>query len=155
MSEQEKHENGDIETVITRTLADAEPEIDVIAVQRSGGVLQVFVDHPDGVTLDVCERVSGHLSEINEKWSLEVSSPGPERPLTRPEHFRRFIGRRIRVRTVEGIEGQRNFVGELVAADDEKIGLNREDDPSLTTVEIPLAWIGRSNLAPNIQGGTA
>lgn len=149
-------EQTDVETLISERLAEREKAIELIAVERSGNdVLRVYVDHPDGVTVTLCERVTGHLSDLLEDWSLEVSSPGPERPLTRPEHFRRFLGRRVRVRTSKLIDGQRNFIGELVAADEEKIALACEGDATGNAIEIPLERIGRSNLAPNIQGGTA
>ena len=52
-------------------------------------------------------------------YAVEVSSPGPERPLTKLDHYRRFLGRRVRVRTREAIEGRKDFKGELVGADDE------------------------------------
>ena len=65
----------------------------------AGGRLRVFIDHPEGVTLALCERVTAALTPLRERYTLEVSSPGIERPLTKPEHFRRFVGRRARVRT--------------------------------------------------------
>ena len=65
-----------------------------------------MIDSPEGVDIALCERVTGHLRDLLEDWSLEVSSPGPERPLTKPEHFRRFLGRTVRVRTNEEIQGK-------------------------------------------------
>lgn len=89
-----------LQTDIERRLADSEPEVEVLLAEVLGGrQLRVFIDHPQGVTLELCERVSGRLTELRERYSLEVSSPGSERPLTKPAHFRRFIGRRARVRT--------------------------------------------------------
>ena len=55
--------------------------------------LRLVIDSPDGVDIALCERVTGVLRDLLEDWSLEVSSPGPERPLTKPEHFRRFLGK--------------------------------------------------------------
>lgn len=85
---------------IERRLAASEPEVEVLLAEVMGGRrLRVFIDHPQGVTLGLCERVSAALNELRERYSLEVSSPGTERPLTKPAHFRRFVGRRARVRT--------------------------------------------------------
>ncbi len=81
-------------------LATSELEVEVLLAEVIGGRrLRVFIDHPEGVTLGLCERVSLALNELRERYSLEVSSPGAERPLTKPAHFRRFVGRRVRVRT--------------------------------------------------------
>src|ERR1019366_7747410 len=89
-----------LQTDIERRLAQSEPDVEVLLAEVLGGrCLRVYIDHPDGVTLAVCERVSAVLSEERERYSLEVSSPGSERPLTKPAHFRRFVGRRARVRT--------------------------------------------------------
>src|ERR1700688_5271913 len=85
---------------IERRLAHSEPDVEVLLAEVVGAsCLRVFIDHPDGVTLALCERVTALLSEERERYSLEVSSPGSERPLTKPSHFRRFVGRRARVRT--------------------------------------------------------
>src|ERR1700726_2151106 len=89
-----------VQTDIERRLAQSEPEVEVLLAEIVGGrCLRVFIDHPEGVTLEVCERVTMHLNDLRERYSLEVSSPGTERPLTKPAHFRRFVGRRARVRT--------------------------------------------------------
>src|SRR5271156_2226193 len=89
-----------LQTEIEGLLADSEPDVEVLLAEVSGGrCLRVFIDHPDGVTLAMCERVSTLLNDLRERYSLEVSSPGRERPLTKPAHFRRFVGRRARVRT--------------------------------------------------------
>src|SRR5665213_2633653 len=89
-----------LQTDIETRLAQSEPEIEVLLAEVLGGrCLRVFIDHPDGVTLAMCERVTLLLGDLRERYSLEVSSPGSERPLTKPAHFRRFVGRRARVRT--------------------------------------------------------
>ena len=77
-------------------------------------------------------------------YGVEVSSPGPERPLTKLDHYRRFLGRRVRVRTREEIEGRKDFKGELVGADDEAVALAGD----WGTVRIPHERIRRSNLIP-------
>ena len=85
---------------IERRLAHSEPDVEVLLAEVLGGrCLRVFIDHPEGVTLALCERVTMLLGDLRERYSLEVSSPGSERPLTKPAHFRRFVGRRARVRT--------------------------------------------------------
>ena len=88
-----------LQTEIEDRLAASEPAVEVLLVQVSGTTLRLYIDHPDGATLALCERVSGHLGEYREHYTLEVSSPGSRRPLTKPAHFRRFVGRRARVRT--------------------------------------------------------
>ena len=101
-----------------------------------------MIDHPGGVTLGLCERVTGHLRELLDRYSLEVSSPGPQRPLTKPDHFRRYVGRRARVRTREARDGHRSFTGELVGASDS--GVTVAADSGVVT--IPYTEINRSNL---------
>ncbi|HWX46380.1 MAG TPA: hypothetical protein VNY52_13810, partial [Solirubrobacteraceae bacterium] len=127
-------------------LADREPDVEVLLAEVVSSpahpTLRVFIDHPDGVTLALCERVTGVLSQLRERYTLEVSSPGIERPLTKPEHFRRFVGRRARVRTrgdqptpssrqggsasagrPAGSPSRRSYTGELVGASDTEITL--------------------------------
>ncbi len=131
---------------IESRLRDLDPEVELIALERPAGeALRVYIDHPGGVDLGLCERVTNHLRDLLESWSLEVSSPGADRPLTKLEHFRRFMGRRVRVRTREAIEGQRSFTGTLTAADERRLRI----DAGVHEVEIPLPVIRRSNLVPD------
>src|SRR6266700_1961241 len=98
-------------------LAQAEPEVEVLLAELVGGrTVRLYIDPADGVSLALCERVTHALPEIRERYALEVSSPGTERPLTKPAHFRRFVGRRARVRTRDAREGHISFTGELVCA---------------------------------------
>ena len=137
---------------IEERLAAAEPEVEVLLAEvASDGTLRIYIDHPDGVTLALCERVTSLLSDLRERYALEVSSPGNERPLTKPTHFRRFVGRRARVRTREprpvpstGAEARRakSFTGELVGATDSEITLAADGG----VVAIPYSEIRRSNL---------
>lgn len=130
---------------IESRLRELDPDVELIALQRPASeTLRLYIDHPDGVDLALCEQVTNHLRDLLEAWSLEVSSPGSDRPLTKPEHFRRFMGRRVRVRTREAIEGQRSFTGTVTAADERHVCL----DAGAGEVEIPLARIRRSNLVP-------
>jgi ribosome maturation factor RimP len=128
---------------IEARLAAAEPQVEVLLAEVLGGhTLRLFIDHPDGVSLDLCERVTHHLNDMRERYALEVSSPGTERPLTKPAHFRRFLGRRARVRTRDQHGGHKSFTGELVGASEEEVTI------AATTgvVAIPYADIHRSNL---------
>ena len=128
---------------IEARLAAAEPQVEVLLAEVVGGhTMRVFIDHPDGVTLDLCERVTHQLAEVRERYALEVSSPGLDRPLTKPAHFRRFLGRRARVRTREARDGHKSFTGELVGASDEEVTIAA----STGVIAIPYADIQRSNL---------
>jgi ribosome maturation factor RimP len=128
---------------IETRLASAEPEVELLACEKLGpGRLRLFIDHPEGVDLALCERVTKHLRDLLVDYGLEVSSPGPERPLTKPDHFRRFLGRRARVRTREPREGHRSFTGELVGASDEVVTVAVDSG----VVSIPYSEINRSNL---------
>jgi ribosome maturation factor RimP len=132
-----------IQADIEARLADVEPEVEVLLAEVVGGrLVRLFIDHPGGVTLGLCERVTGHLPEVRERYALEVSSPGADRPLTKPEHFRRFVGRRARVRTRGEHDGRRSFTGELLRATDEGVTVAAESG----VVSIAYADIMRSNL---------
>ena len=132
-----------IQTDIEARLAEAEPTVEVILAEVVGGrVVRLFIDHPDGVTLELCERVTRQLPEIRERYALEVSSPGTERPLTKPEHFRRFVGRKARVRTRGDHDGRRSFTGELLGATDDEITVAADTG----VVSIAYHDIHRSNL---------
>ena len=129
---------------IEERLRGCEPEVEVLLVERAGDTLRIYIDHPGGVTLALCERVTHELAELRERYALEVSSPGPERPLTKPEHFQRFVGRRARVRTAPGVAvGERGSVtGELIGASAQEVTLAAPEG----VVAIPYAAIRRSHL---------
>jgi ribosome maturation factor RimP len=132
-----------VQAEIEARLAAAEPQVEVLLAEVVGGdTMRVFIDHPDGVSLDLCERVTHELAEILERYALEVSSPGLDRPLTKPAHFRRFLGRRARVRTREARDGHKSFTGELVGASDEEVTIAA----STGVIAIPYTDIHRSNL---------
>ena len=135
-----------IQTEIEARLAETEPSVEVILAEVAGGrLVRLFIDHPDGVTLDLCERVTRALPEVRERYALEVSSPGAERPLTKPEHFRRFVGRRARVRTrgdQAGTDSRRSFTGELLGATDDAVTVAADTG----VVSIAYDDIHRSNL---------
>ena len=128
---------------IETRLAASEPQVEVLLVERVGAdTLRLTIDHPDGVTLGLCERVTHELAEVRERYALEVSSPGRERPLTKPDHFRRFQGRSVRVRTREARDGHRSFTGRLVGATDREVTIAADTG----VIAIPYDDIHRSNL---------
>lgn len=132
-----------IQSQVEDILSREEPGVEVLLAEVHGGqLLRLFIDHPDGVTLELCTRVTEALGPVRERFALEVSSPGSERPLSRPEHFQRFLGRRARVRTTEPLDGSRSFTGELVGATDAEVTIAADTG----VVAIPYAVIHRSNL---------
>ena len=132
-----------IQQDIEERLATAEPDVEVLAADVVGGSkVRLFIDHPEGVSLDLCERVTHHLAHVRETYALEVSSPGPQRPLSKPQHYQRFLGRRARVRTREEHDGHRSFTGELVGASDDTVTIAADTG----VIAIPYADITRSNL---------
>ncbi len=113
--------------------------------------LRLYIDHPDGVTVDACGDVSHHVSAlldvedpITEAYDLEVSSPGERRPLRTAEHFRRALGERIKVELVAGIEGRRRFTGIVEAVGETSLRINVDQQP----FELPLSDIARARVAP-------
>jgi ribosome maturation factor RimP len=129
---------------IESRLGTAEPDVEVLLAEVSGPTLRLFIDHPEGVTLALCERVSGLLNDYRDRYSLEVSSPGVDRPLTKPQHYSRFLGRHARVRLRDARDGHRSLTGELVGASDQEITIAADDG----VVTIPYDQIARSNLIP-------
>lgn len=135
-----------IQEQIEAKLAPTEPKVEVLLAEVLGGTtVRLFIDHPDGVSVGLCERVTRLLPEIRERYALEVSSPGSERPLVKPEHFRRFVGRRARVRigpTRPDHDGRRSFTGELLGATESEVTVAADTG----VVSIPYADIHRSHL---------
>lgn len=138
---------------LVASLAEAQGfEIIDIELRREGGrggrVLRIYLDREGGPTMEDLSRVSRELSDLLDlhdivegSYTLEVSSPGINRPLTRPEHFARFVGKRVRVRTRELVNGRRSFLGQLLEVSADKIFLNQDGQ----RYEIPFALIEKSN----------
>lgn len=138
-----------IQRDIEQRLRGVEPDVEVLACERvSAGTVRLVIDCPGGVDLGTCERVTGHLRDLLAETGLEVSSPGPERPLTKPDHFRRYLGRRARVRTRAPRDGRRSFSGELVGASDNEVTVAADAG----VVSIPYREIARSNLLDDPSG---
>jgi ribosome maturation factor RimP len=132
-----------IQQEIEERLASAQPDVEVLLAEVVGGdTLRLFIDHPDGVTLALCEQVTRDLAEVRERFALEVSSPGSRRPLTKPDHFRRYLGRRATVRTRERHDDRRSFTGELVGASDDEVTIAADTG----VVTVAYDDIHRSNL---------
>ncbi len=137
-----------LQSDIESRLANAEPGVELLLCELNRGTLRLFIDHPEGVDLDLCERVTRHLRALRETYAIEVSSPGPKRPLTKPAHFRRFVGRRAKIRTRSDHDGRRSFTGELIAADDSGITIGADG----TIVTVTYDDISKSNLVPEVAG---
>lgn len=143
---------------------------EVLTVEWLGGrrgTLRVYVDHPDGVRIDDCARLSRLFGQeleaaelestdigalLGAGYDLEVSSPGLDRPLAKRSHFERFVGHRARIRVHEPLAdfpGRRNFVGRIAgvedAADGASVVLDLEE-PAGTPIPIPLAAIRKAHL---------
>ena len=115
---------------------------------RSGRILRLYLDKDGGPNMDELSQVSRELSAlldtndvVDGAYTLEVSSPGINRPLKLPEHFMRFIGKRVRVRTRELIRGRRSFLGPLLDVAADRIAVSQDG----TRLEIPFAVIEKSN----------
>lgn len=118
--------------------------------QRGGWLLRFTIDRPGGVTLDDCERASHQLGAeldvldaIPGSYTLEVSSPGLDRPLRDDEDYRRFAGRRVVINTYEPVQGRRHFVGRLESLVEEVVTLT--DDRGLQFF-IPRKTISKARL---------
>ncbi len=114
------------------------------------GHLHLYIDHEEGVTIDHCETVSNVVSDlldfhdpINHAYTLEVSSPGLERPLTKKKHFERFTGEKVKVKTVEPMEGRKKFSGILKKTGENSVFVELDDG---SEAEIPLDRVEKANL---------
>lgn len=115
------------------------------------GLLRVYIDRQGGVTVDDCARVSNHLTRVFAVEAiayerLEVSSPGLDRPLTRPQDFRRFEGEKAKVRLRVPLNGQRNFVGVLRGADERTVQIEVDG----TVLQLDFAEVEKARLVPTI-----
>lgn len=140
-----------LEPVIERQgyeLADLE-----LKVGSRDGVLRIFIDKPGGVGLEDCELISRQVSALLDvedpvpgRYSLEVSSPGLDRKLTKPVHFQRFVGEEVKVETRFPVLGRRRFRGVLQAADEKSIVVVVDREP----YELQIDGIETARLVPRI-----
>jgi ribosome maturation factor RimP len=120
------------------------PGTEVLAVELLGPErFCVYIDHPEGVDHALCERVTNELDDYRRQYAIDVSSPGLERPLRKPAHFERFLGRKVKLRTAAEIEGRKKFRGEVIAADEQTVRVGAEGGDA---VLIPYEQIVRGNL---------
>ena len=129
----------DLTREIARRIAPTLPETEVLAVEltKPDG-FTVFIDDVRGVDHGLCARVTDLLSEYRREWDISVSSPGVERPLRTPQHFRSVVGRRVALRT----EGKRRLRGEVVDAGERAVVVRTQTE----SVEVPYDAIVRGNL---------
>jgi ribosome maturation factor RimP len=140
----------DLQNHIEEMLAARVPEVEVLLAERpSPGLVRVYIDRDGGVDLNLCERVTLELAPLREQYALEVSSPGIDRPLVKPAHFRRFVGREVTVQSAEPLDGRRRFRGGLLTAGDSDIEIDQDGTP----VRIPYGAIQRSRLVAHGPGG--
>jgi ribosome maturation factor RimP len=128
-------------------------ELTDVEMQLGGrnGFVRLFIDRPEGIGLDDCETVSRAVSALLDvedplpgHYNLEVSSPGLDRKLTKKEHFQRFAGQTVKVRTRFPVAGRRGFRGTLVSSDDENIVVEVDG----VTHRLPIATIHTARLVP-------
>jgi len=129
-------------------LADLE-----VRLGSKGGLVRLFIDKPEGIDLDDCEKVSQAVSALLDvedpvpgNYNLEVSSPGLDRKLTKVEHFQRFEGETVKVQMRFPIEGRRRFRGTLVSSDDENIVVEVDGESH----SLPLKTIDTARLVPEV-----
>ncbi len=138
-----------------------EPSLDALGYELVGveytaqgkhSILRIYIDSPTGVDVEDCQKASHQISGVLDveeplsgQYTLEVSSPGLERPLFTAQHYERFTGERAEIRMHTPIDGQRKFVGQLAGVEDNKLSLNLENDES---VLLSLADIDKAKLKP-------
>jgi ribosome maturation factor RimP len=132
-----------LEREITREVEHGIPGTEVLAVELLGPErFCVYVDHPSGVDHALCARVTDVLRTYLDRYTVDVSSPGLDRPLRKPAHFRHVLGKRVAIRTADDLEGRRRFRGDVVAADEQTVTVRAGDEE----FDIPYEAIVRGNL---------
>ena len=141
--EKERTLTRDVLQRVERTL----PGVEVLAVELNGPErFCVYIDHAEGVDHALCERVTDVLRDYLRDYSIDVSSPGVERPLRTREHFERVVGRRVTLRTSADIEGRKRFRGEVTRARERAVTVAVDGNE----VDIPYDAIVRGNLIDEV-----
>ena len=150
-SKREKQIIRQVETLAGPLCASENLELVHIEYQREAGgrVLRVYIDRPDGVGLDDCVNVSRQLNDLLDvhldnigPYNLEVTSPGPERPLSKLPDYERFKGRLAKIKTLQPINGQKNFTGIIVGPIKESVSLSLNEKAIVIPFEnISKAWL--------------
>lgn len=127
---------------------------ELVAVEMSGGdtsIVRIYIDSPNGITVDDCAKASRQFSAIldvedpiSNRYTLEVSSPGMDRPLAKPLHFKAVVGQDVKIKLVSLINGRRRFTGELVEATDEFAVVEVDGEQT----ELPYSEMERARLVP-------
>ena len=129
---------------VTQTVEQGLPDVEILAVELSGRErFTVYIDHAAGVDHALCERVTNLLRGYLDRYTVDVSSPGLERPLRTPAHFRNAIGRKVAVRTEHELGGRKKFRGTVAAAENGDLALVVAGGQQ---VKIPYGEIVRGNL---------
>lgn len=144
---------------LNRLLAPAVESLgyELVGVEYQGGgksgLLRIYVDKPGGITLDDCQKVSHQVSglldvedPIRGKYTLEVSSPGLDRPLFNAADFARFAGRQVKVRLLMAMDGRKNFIGELKGLRDGQVLISQDGKE----IVFPVEQIDKARLVPDI-----
>lgn len=121
--------------------------------ETGGRILRLYLEKPDGVSLEDCAEVSRQLSDIldiklqtQDPYTLEVSSPGADRPVSRPQDFERFQGRRVKIRLARPLNGQKNFTGLIAGYSDQKVWIAVGEE----TIGLDHSEITKARLVNNI-----
>jgi len=146
-----------IEREVEARLKHALPEVDLleVALVGSGGAttLRAVIDHPAGVSHALCVDVTRALDQAGmlDRFAVEVSSPGPQPPLRTTEHYRRALGKRVRVQVQDRgvLDGRRSCTGTLLAAGDETITIAAAEG----VIEVPRSAVSRARLLPGDEAG--
>jgi ribosome maturation factor RimP len=129
---------------VSQAVTEALPGVEVLAVEITGRErFTVYIDHPTGVDHALCARVTNVLRGYLDRYTVDVSSPGIERPLRTPAHFRNAVGRQVAIRTETEIGGRKKFKGTVTAADPKQLAIAGADGERMT---IPYDAIVRGNL---------
>jgi ribosome maturation factor RimP len=143
--EKEKELTREVAGTVERQI----PGVEVLAVELlSPTRFCVFIDHPQGVDHALCARVTDLLRGYLNQYTVDVSSPGLERPLRKPAHFRNAVGRRVALRTDHELGGRKRFRGTVAEADTDVLALDVADGER---VLIPYAAIVRGNLIDEVN----
>jgi len=129
---------------VGQTVEQGLPGVEVLAVELNGPErMTVYIDHATGVDHGLCERVTNLLRGYLDRYTVAVSSPGIERPLRTPAHFRNAVGRKVAIRTESDIDGRKKFRGTVADANSSQLALVVSDGKRVT---IPYDSIVRGNL---------
>jgi ribosome maturation factor RimP len=129
---------------VSQAVTEGLPGVEVLAVEITGRErFTVYIDHPTGVDHALCARVTNVLRGYLDRYTVDVSSPGIDRPLRTPAHFRNAVGRQVAIRTETEIRGRKKFKGTVTAAEPKQLAIAGADGERMT---IPYDAIVRGNL---------